>query len=48
MPSLVGSEMCIRDRSNYAALKEKLNSAGLDKIEKYKTDEYQRRLKEWK
>ncbi|KRE32767.1 hypothetical protein [Paenibacillus sp. Soil724D2] len=35
-------------RSNYAALKEKLNAAGLDKIEKYKTDEYQRRLKEWK
>lgn len=35
-------------RANFAAMKDKLNAAGLDKIEKYKTDEYQRRLKEWK
>lgn len=33
---------------NFNELKEKLNAAGLDKIEKFKSEEYQRRLKEWK
>lgn len=35
-------------KENFNELVEKLNAAGLDKIEQYRSDEYQRRLKEWK
>ncbi|WP_313637996.1 sugar ABC transporter substrate-binding protein [Paenibacillus sp.] len=34
--------------ANFKAMQDKLNDAGLNKIEQFKSEEYQRRLKDWK